>query len=95
MTPETARTNALTFQVKSKERDYIDIDGSLSYVIKHLTTTDDEVIAHELIKQYNSSIATATDATQLVLLFRKPSRVPRILRSIRYGKHSETSYVIG
>jgi hypothetical protein len=40
--PETARTNADTFQVKSKERDYIDIGESLSHVIKHLTTTDDE-----------------------------------------------------
>ena len=41
LTPETARTNAVTFQVKSTTRDYIDIDGTVSYVIKHLTEAVD------------------------------------------------------
>lgn len=73
LTPETARTNALTFQVKSKERDYIDIDGSLSYVIKHLTTTDDEVYERtNLLSSTTPSITvTVTDADTAGFTFSK------------------------
>jgi hypothetical protein len=72
LTPTTARTNAVTFQIESSQRDYIDTDGDLSYVIQHLTTSDDEAYeVTDLLSETPDVTVTVTDADTAGFTFSK------------------------